>query len=135
MGKVTLLSHLKSCAEAAKNFANGLVAGVAQAATEALEEMEKVKADKPKAISVTIPITGWSEGSGDYPHYYDIPASEITADDRVIIAIDPDSEAVAIACGMCSTCISSEGAVRIKAMEVPASAIQAEYWIDKGRGE
>ena len=54
MGKVTLLSHLKACAEAAKNFANGLVASVAQAATEALEEMEKVKADKPKAISVTI---------------------------------------------------------------------------------
>lgn len=136
MGKVTLLSHLKSCAEAAKNFANGLAGQITQAVTEALEEMESLKADKPARVAIEIPTTGWvDDGTGDYPHYYDIPASEITADDRVIIAIDPDSEAVAIACGMCSTCISSEGAVRIKAMEVPASAIQAEYWIDKGRGE
>ena len=38
MGKITLLNHLKACAEAAKNFTNGLVGELAQSVTDALEE-------------------------------------------------------------------------------------------------
>lgn len=46
MGKLTLTEHLKACAEAAKSFTNGLVAELAQTVTEAMQEMENVKADK-----------------------------------------------------------------------------------------
>ena len=50
MGKVTLTEHLKACAEAAKNFTNGLIGQLAQTVTEALEEFETVKADKPGSV-------------------------------------------------------------------------------------
>ena len=59
MGKLTLTEHLKACAEAAKSFTNGLVAELAQTVTEAMQEMENVKADKQASVSITIPTTGW----------------------------------------------------------------------------
>lgn len=46
MGNLTLVAHLKACAEAAKNFAAGLVAEVANTCSEALEEMDSLKQDK-----------------------------------------------------------------------------------------
>ena len=59
MGKLTYLNHLKACAEAAKSFTNGLVAKLAQTVTEAMQEMEDVKADKQNTKAITIPTTGW----------------------------------------------------------------------------
>lgn len=74
MGKITLLNHLKACAEAAKNFTNGLVGELAQSVTDALEEFESVKADKPVSTQVTIPTTSWTEDESvpAYPVHYDI---------------------------------------------------------------
>lgn len=60
MGKLTLTEHLKACAEAAKSFTNGLVAELAQTVTDAMQEMESVKADKQASVSITIPTTGWA---------------------------------------------------------------------------
>lgn len=57
MGKLTYLNHLKACAEAAKSFTNGLVAKLAQTVTEAMQEMEDVKADKQNTKAITIPTT------------------------------------------------------------------------------
>ena len=59
MGKLTLTEHLRACAEAAKSFTNGLVAELAQTVTDAMQEMESVKADKQASVSITIPTTGW----------------------------------------------------------------------------
>ena len=39
--KVTVLDHLKSVAQEARNFTNGLVSDLATATTEAIEEMEE----------------------------------------------------------------------------------------------
>ena len=41
MGKITLLNHLKACAEAAKNFTNGLVGELAQSVTDALRSLNR----------------------------------------------------------------------------------------------
>lgn len=105
MGKLTYLNHMKACAEAAKSFTNGLVAKLAQTVTEAMQEMEDVKADKQNTKAITIPTTGWGidENSEDYPSYCDIVVAGITAKDRVDIAIAPNSQAAAIACGMSPT--------------------------------
>ena len=94
MGKLTYLNHLKACAEAAKSFTNGLVANLAQTVTEAMQEMEDVKADKQHTKAITIPTTGWGidENSEDYPSYCDIVVAGITAKDRVDIAIAPNSQ-------------------------------------------
>ena len=105
MGKLTLTEHLKACAEAAKSFTNGLVAELAQTVTEAMQEMENVKADKQASVSITIPTTGWGvdETSESYPNYCDITVEGVTAKDRADIAIAPNSMDVAIECGMCPT--------------------------------
>ena len=84
MGKLTYLNHMKACAEAAKSFTNGLVAKLAQTVTEAMQEMEDVKADKQNTKAITITTTGWGidENSEDYPSYCDIVVAGITAKDR-----------------------------------------------------
>lgn len=46
MGNVTLVAHLKACAEAAKNFAAGLAGEVATTCSDALEEIDSTKQDK-----------------------------------------------------------------------------------------
>lgn len=38
--KITVLEHLRACAEAAKIFTNGLVGTLAQTTADALEEMD-----------------------------------------------------------------------------------------------
>ena len=134
MGKLTYINHLKACAEAARNFTNGLVANLAQTVTEAMQEMEAAKADKQASVSLTIPKTGWSDdaASTSYPKYLDITVSSITAKDSVNIAISPSSMAVAIACGMCPTNETSAGKIRIRAKSVPSANIQAEYRLNQG---
>ncbi|HJB36563.1 MAG TPA: hypothetical protein H9942_00660 [Candidatus Acutalibacter ornithocaccae] len=134
MGKVTLLSHLKSCAEAAKNFANGLAGQITQAVTEALEEMESLKADKPARVAIEIPTTGWvDDGTGDYPHHYDISASGVTAADKVDIVVAPDSAIAALHCDFCPSTETLAGIIRIRAMSTPTSTISAEYWVTQGK--
>ena len=102
MGKITLLNHLKACAEAAKNFTNGLVGELAQSVTDALEEFEAVKADKPSSEAITIPTTGWVEDESvpAYPVYYDIAVEAVTAKDRATVVIAPSSVGDAIGCAM-----------------------------------
>lgn len=135
MGKLTLTEHLKACAEAAKNFTNGLVAELAQTVTEAMQEMEAVKADKQSSVSITVPTTGWGidEASESYPNYYDITAAGVTAKDRADIAIAPNSMDAAVACGMCPTSETLEGKIRVWARSVPTDAIVAEYRLNQGK--
>ena len=52
MNKITVFEHLRACAEAAKNYASGLVGELAQTVTEAIGELESVKANG------TFPVIG-----------------------------------------------------------------------------
>lgn len=135
MGKITLLKQLRACAESAKNFTNGLVAELAQSVTDAMEELERLKADRSSFTKVTIPAEGWAEDDSvtAYPVYYDIPAQGITAKDRASVAIAPGSLGHAAACSMCPTCETLAGVIRIRAGSAPKEAISAEYWIDQGK--
>ena len=135
MGKLTLTEHLKACAEAAKTFTNGMIAELAQTVTEAMQEMESVKADRQDSVSITIPTTGWGvdDASESYPSYCDITVAGVTAKDRADIAIAPNSMDAAIACGMCPTCETLAGKIRVWARIVPAEAIVAEYRLNQGK--
>ena len=108
---------------------------MAQTVTEAMQEMEDVKADKQNTKAITIPTTGWGidENSEDYPSYCDIVVAGITAKDRVDIAIAPNSQAAAIACGMSPTNQTLAGKIRVWAKTAPAAAISAEYWLNQGK--
>lgn len=58
-----------------RNFATSKVLEAAESMVSDLEEMDSVKANKPTAIPVTIPIAGWNKDStAEYPNYYDIAA-------------------------------------------------------------
>lgn len=135
MGKLTLTEHLKACAEAAKTFTNGMIAELAQTVTEAMQEMESVKADRQDSVSITIPTTGWGvdDASESYPNYYDITVAGVTAKDRADIAIAPNSMDAAIACEMCPTNETLTGKIRVWARTVPAEAIVAEYRLNQGK--
>ena len=135
MGKLTLAEHLKACAVAAKNFTSGLVAELAQTTTEAMQEMDSVKADKQASVSITIPTTDWGvdDASDSYPNYYDISVEGVTAADRADIAIAPNSMDAAIVCGFCPTNETLEGKIRVWARSVPTEAIAAEYRLNQGK--
>ena len=134
MSKITVFEHLKACAEEARDYAGGLVAKLAKTATEAIEELEQAKADKAQSVAITIPATGWaSDSGGDYPHYYDIAAEGETANDRAAITIAPGSLGTAKTCGLCATNETMAGKIRVRAIQVPAEAISAEFWIEDGK--
>lgn len=134
MSKITVFEHLKACAEEARDHAGGLVAKLAKTATEAIEELEQAKADKAQSVAITIPATGWaSDSGGDYPHYYDIAAEGVTANDRAAITIAPGSLGTAKTCGLCATNETMAGKIRVRAIQVPAEAISAEFWIEDGK--
>ncbi len=134
MSKITVFEHLRACAEEARDYAGGLVAKLAKTATEAIEELERAKADKAQSVAITIPATGWaSDSGGDYPHYYDIAAEGVTANDRAAITIAPGSLGTAKTCGLCATNETMAGKIRVRAIQVPAEAISAEFWIEDGK--
>ena len=131
--KLTVFDQLKTSMARAKGWASSQVAQVAQAAAEAMEEMDAVKADKSEGVAVTIPATGWSQDSGAYPYYYDIPAEGVTAKDRADLALAPASIAAAAACGVCPATETLAGVIRVRAAKTPEAEMSGEYWICKGK--
>lgn len=126
---VTTLNHMKSLALRAKSE----IAQLAQVTAEAIEEVEALKLDKTQEVSATIPTSGWTTGSGSYPCYYDLAATNVTAADEVRVYLAPDSMQAAVSCGMSSTCETLAGKIRIRAKQVPASALSVKYRIEKGK--
>lgn len=108
---------------------------VAKAAAEAIREaLDILKADKPKATTISIAADGWvASESTVYPYQYDIEIEDITANDRAVITIDPESVDTAVACGLCPSNESMAGLVRLYSVSVPESSIAAEYWIETGK--
>ena len=134
MGKPSLIQQLRACAAAAKQFTGGLVLEAVESMTNALDEMESSKADKPAAVSFTIPKSGWaSDSTADYPQYYDIAVSGVTAKDRADITVAPAGLKTAADCGLCPSSETLAGKIRLRAVSVPAKTISAVYWLEKGK--
>ena len=120
---VVVFNHLKSLALKVK----AEIAEVANAAADALEELEAQKPDKAQEVSATIPVTGWSADTNAYPNYYDLTAAGVTEHDEARVNPDPASAAVMVACEML------DGKIRFRALQVPASAISVRYRIQQGK--
>lgn len=101
----------------------------------ALGEMDDEKQDKTTAASCSIPATGWGNDAtvADFPKYYDLAVTGVAATDRADIQIAPNSIKTAVDCGICPTCETLAGKIRVRAKQVPSKAISAEYWIEKGK--
>ena len=122
LNKILRVSHLRS----------GLIR-LAGAVTEALEEMDAAKADKPSVVSATLPATGWNrDGSSAYPYYYDLAAAGVTAADIASVTVSPSGIGAAVACGLCPTNETIADAIRFRSYEAPTAAIAVEYEIAKG---
>ena len=81
-------------------------------------------------MPVTIPASGWTNGSGDYPKYYDIAVAGVTADDRADIVISAAGLGIAKACGMCPASETFAGKVRVRAVKAPSAAMAADCFIN-----
>ena len=83
----------------------------------------------PDPVSLTLPATGWTNGSGvtGYPYYYDVTVTGATANDVATATIAPASMGTAIACGLAAACETRAGAIRFFAASAPAAAITGNY--------
>ena len=96
--------------------------------------MDRAKVDRLSSVSVTIRADGWVEDETweEYPMRYDITAADVTATDRADIILSPNSLTAAMDCGVCQTCETQAGKIRIWARKAPAEALTAEYRIIQG---
>lgn len=101
----------------------------------ALTNIDSEKLDKTSGISAIIPVSGWGTDTsiGDYPKYYDLSVTGVTANDRASVIISPVCIQTAVSCGICPTCETLAGIIRIRSAKVPTEAISVQYWIEKGK--
>jgi len=133
---IPLLSHLKKAVQKNKAYAAQKDAELAETTVAALTELSENKQSLPLHGTTTIPISGWlNDNTAKYPYYYDIAITGVTARDCAAVAVVPSSLEIAKACGLCPVSESMAGKVRLRAINVPTAAIQAEYWIEKGKDE
>ena len=125
---LTLTSQIKTVLQRVKTYSVGHIAELAQTVSNLLEEVDKVKADKPEYIDIIIPATGWQTDSTvtGYTHYLDIQISNLTENDEVAVTVVPASKAVADAARFTAT-ESLAGVLRLRAANVPSAAITAQY--------
>lgn len=136
MGKMPFIAQLQAGMEAAKAFTTSLFSFT----SGAILELEETKTDKWAATPITIPASGWklSEGQGaepsseTYPYYFDIEDENVTTLDRAEVTFSVGSLPEATSCGLCPTCETVNGRIRLWSSSKPEANITAEYWIEQG---
>lgn len=84
-------------------------------------------------ISATVPASGWgSDSTPGWPKYYDIIADGVKESDFATVTLPPASLVTASAYGLCPTCETMAGKIRIRAANVPSSAFTVQCRIEKG---
>lgn len=103
---------------------------LAARADERLDKLELGKQNITPLVPITIPATGWGSDTAypKYPHCYDIAIDGLLETDVVAVESLPESEDVARAANFMQT-QSYAGKVRLRAENVPAGAISAQYRI------
>lgn len=131
---ITLLEHLKLTAQGAKVCASKLISELSAATLDAIQEMDRAKADRVASVTITIPAAGWVADSkwAEYPLRYDVAAAGITAADHVAVTVLPDSLSTAATCGLCPVCETQAGKLRIWARKAPSKSLNASYAILQG---
>lgn len=127
------LARLKGAADGNASAVSDLGKDLATLAELTAGDLSK-KQDKQTSTSCSIPTTGWAkDATADYPHYYDLLVSGLTAKDRAEVTLAPASLKTAVKCGLCQTCETLAGKIRLRAASVPSAALTVEYWIEQGK--
>lgn len=110
-------------------------AGLSAAQGKILKDIVDTKADNINVQPITIPTTGWrtENGVSAYPNYIDIPLDGVSSKDAVVIDISPFSAYFAAQAQFTNT-ESMDGAVRIRAKNVPTAAIKGQWYVIHGGG-
>lgn len=110
-------------------------AGLSAAQGKVLKDIVDTKADNINVQPITIPTTGWGTENGvsAYPNYIDIPLAGVSSKDAVVIDISPSSAYFAAQAQFTNT-ESMNGAVRIRAKNVPTAAIKGQWYVIHGGG-
>lgn len=145
-GLAALCKHIRAIKATADESGSAVVA-LAETLEKSLQEIEEALNDFPQSTPVTIPAEGWKQdepeedepeadledGLEAYTYYFDIPVEDVTAADHATVTIAPESLGAAVACGLCPTNETIQGAIRLRAASEPETAIKAEYWIEPGK--
>lgn len=117
-----------------QNLASQTTQGFQQANT-ALQTLDGKKLDKTSNVPFVIPANGWNtdESADEYPIFYELAVEGITAKDRANIAFAPASVTAAVTCGICPTCETVAGKIKIRSTVRPTADLTAEYWIETGK--
>ena len=120
-----------------KNLKN-IVFQIGNAFQETMSEIEEAINDFPVASSISISTSGWesvtpANSMGDYEYYYDINNVSIDSSDLPIVSVSPASLEVTAACGLCATCESLNGKIRLYSKDIPEEAITVSCWVIKGQ--
>lgn len=110
-------------------------AGLSAAQGKVLKDIVDTKADNINVQPITIPTTGWGTENGvsAYPNYIDIPLAGVSSKDAVVIDISPSS-AYSAAQAQFTNTESMDGAVRIRAKNIPTAAIKGQWYVIHGGG-
>lgn len=110
-------------------------AGLSAAQGKVLKDIVDTKADNINVQPITIPTIGWGTENGvsAYPNYIDIPLAGVSSKDAVVIDISPSSAYFAAQAQFTNT-ESMNGAVRIRAKNVPTAAIKGQWYVIHGGG-
>ena len=132
VGFAALCDHIKAIKKTADQSGSA-VTNLAEAVDATVDEIEGVlneKQDIMPAVPFTIPTTGWGTDNSvpQFPNCYDVTVTGLLDTDVVAVDVAPASEDVARAANFTQT-QSYAGAFRLRAKNVPAAAITAQYRI------
>lgn len=123
------IKHLRMAMEKAKT----MIANVAKAAADAIDEMDRIKMDKPVFFTADLISTDWTENAGEasagYPYVYNLMAAGATAADGAECILDLESQQTAFECGMSSTVIVQDGKIVFYAKSAPSKNIAIQVRI------
>lgn len=100
---------------------------------EVAKRLTNIQGSVSAPVQITIPTVGWGTDSTveDYPIYYDVEVDGLTEQDIVMVVVAPVSASVAQSADFTST-QSFDGLFRLRAKQLPADTILAQYHITKG---
>ncbi len=85
---------------------------------------------------VEIPASGWRDDGGDarYPYVLDVPCALVSAFHLPTVILDVPSLGTAVACGLCPTVQTLDGALRFRAQCAPSGAMSGRVALTRPGG-
>ena len=136
-GLAVLCSAIKTNEQTAEQ-AGSAVTQLSQAMRQGFQEIEDARNDFPAATPFSIPADAslWvldSNEESDYKWHYDVTVTDVSVADVAIVTISRSGMESARRCGLCPQNETLAGKIRLRAISVPPSSIEAEYYVCPGK--